>query len=137
MIKRVATPVNLIIKNQNKILLIKRAEKEDRFYGFWSIPGGGPKITETYEEALEREIQEELNCDIKTKKYFKSYYYVVNEELHVRSIYFEGEIEGIIKLNKESLEYKWFTFDEIKTLDLKIAFNQKNILLEYIKSKEQ
>jgi len=135
MVKRIATPVNLIILNQEKILLIKRAEKEDKFYGFWSIPGGGTEINETYEEALDREILEEISCKIKSRKYFKSYYYKVNEDLHVRSIYFEGEIEGIIKLNKESLEYKWFSYEEIKNPNLKIAFNQREVLTEFIKFK--
>lgn len=131
---KTATPVNLIIINQrNQILLVKRREKEDQFEGCWSIPGGGPEGEETYEEALKREINEEINCEIESATFFRSYYFKVNPELNVRAIYFYGSVRGDIKLNEEFSDFKWFEVSEIENQKLKIAFNQKEVLLEFKK----
>jgi 8-oxo-dGTP diphosphatase len=129
---KIATPANMIILNEkNQVLLVKRAEKEDNFRGSWSIPGGGVEQNETYEDALHREILEELNCQIDNLAYFKSYYYVLSAELHVRAMYFYGTITGQIKLNKENSKYYWFDFDELKKL--KLAYNQSQIINEFLK----
>lgn len=129
---KIATPVNLIILDPNKrVLLVRRAESEDQFKHCWSIPGGGPKQGETYEEALHREIKEELNCAITNATYFKSYYYKVSPTLEARAAYFYGSIKGTIKLSKEHTEFKWFDFKEIDKLT--IAFNQKEILTDFNK----
>jgi 8-oxo-dGTP diphosphatase len=131
---RIATPVNLIVINQKKqILLVKRTEKEDQFEGYWSIPGGGPKEEETYEEALRREIKEEIDCEIESATFFQSYYFKVNPELNVRAIYFYGRIKGNIKLNEEFSDFKWVNANEIESRQLKIAFNQRKVLLDFIK----
>jgi mutator protein MutT len=129
---RVATPVNLIISENEKILLVKRKEKEDQFEGCWSIPGGGPEIGETYEDAIKREINEEINCKITIMKYFKSYFFNVNNELSARALYFYGKVNGEIKLNEEHSEYKWFTFEELCNENIKLAFNQKEVIFEFI-----
>lgn len=42
----------------NKIILAKR------FDGIWTLPGGGVKVGETFEEALKREVEEESNMEI-------------------------------------------------------------------------
>lgn len=124
---KIATPINLIIIKNKKLLLLKRNENEED-KGKWSIAGGGPKINETPEETLKREIKEELNCEIIWFKPFKSFEYQMTERL-VKATYFYGEIKGEIKLSEEHSEFGWFSFKEIK--DLKIAFNQKEILKEF------
>lgn len=132
-IKQIAFPVNIIIINaNNQILLLKRKEKEDQYSGFWSIPGGGPEPGENYEQALFREIEEEIGCKVISLKYFNSYYFKVNKELHVRALYFYGQIEGEIEINQEFSEFKWFNLDEISSIS-NIAFNQKDILEDFIK----
>ena len=127
---KIATLVNLIVLNNNEILLIKRSENEDSHKGKWSIPGGGIELNETKEETLKREINEELNCKIKWFKFFKKFEYKMPHIL-VKATYYYGEIKGNIKLSKEHSEFKWFNFNQIN--DLNIAFNQKEILEEFIK----
>lgn len=131
---RVATPVNLVITNEkNQILLIRRSEEEDEFKGYWSIPGGGPENKETFEETLKREIKEEIGCEITSAKFFKSYYFTVNPGLGVRAIYFLGTVKGAIVLNDEFTEYNWFSPEEIKNPELKIAFNQREVLFDFLR----
>lgn len=57
--------VSVVIKNEDKVLLIKRADDEDVFPGFWGIPGGTVEPTDTtLEVALERECDEEVGVKI-------------------------------------------------------------------------
>lgn len=54
-----------IIIKDNKVLLIHRI-REDREY--WVFPGGSVEENESIEEALDREMAEELSIKIKEKK---------------------------------------------------------------------
>lgn len=57
----------LLIKEGN-ILLVKHT-----YQSFWYLPGGGLKNGETYDEALKRELKEELNAEISNLELFGVY----------------------------------------------------------------
>ncbi len=59
--------VAAIIQNKDKFLATKRGYGE--FKGLWEFPGGKIDSGETREQALIREIKEELNCDIRINKF--------------------------------------------------------------------
>ena len=59
--------VAAIIKKDNKILATKRGYGE--FINMWEFPGGKIEPEETKEQALIREIKEELDCTIKPTKF--------------------------------------------------------------------
>jgi 8-oxo-dGTP diphosphatase len=123
---KIAKPVDLIIYREGKVLLLKRNEEEDKER--WSVPGGGMEEGESKEGALRREIKEELDCEIVKFDFFKEFEYKMKKRL-VNASYFYGDIDGKVKLSKEHSEYAWFSFEEIKELDL--AFNQKEVLEEF------
>ncbi len=52
-----------ILKNKNKILITKRPSNK-LFGEFWEFPGGKLENTETFEEAIVRELYEELGIRI-------------------------------------------------------------------------
>lgn len=54
--------VAAIIQKENKILATKRGYGE--FINMWEFPGGKIEPGETKEQALVREIKEELNIEI-------------------------------------------------------------------------
>ncbi|TAH73858.1 MAG: 8-oxo-dGTP diphosphatase MutT [Anaerolineaceae bacterium] len=54
--------VAAIIKHEDKIFATQRGYGD--FKGFWEFPGGKMEFGETPQEALIREIKEELNIDI-------------------------------------------------------------------------
>ena len=56
--------VRAIIISQNKIILVKRIKPNEVY---WVFPGGGIEEGETKEQALIREIKEELGLDIKVR----------------------------------------------------------------------
>lgn len=56
----------IILDKQNKILLIHRNTKELKQ---WELPGGKLELGELPEQAVKRELKEELNIDVKIIKY--------------------------------------------------------------------
>jgi 8-oxo-dGTP diphosphatase len=55
----------LIVNDKNQVLLIHRTGKSSGgMKGVWSRPGGMVEFGEKVEEAIKREIKEELNIDI-------------------------------------------------------------------------
>jgi len=129
----VVNPADLIVLNKkNQILLCKRTGEKHCYRDTWSIPGGTSEHDEAIEEALKREIKEELGCKIKRFTFFKSYVMKLEKELIARAFYFYGEITGKIKLNHELSEYKWFDLNDPDILKLKFAFNQKEVVKDFI-----
>lgn len=52
-----------VIKDNDKVLITRRAPKED-FAGGWEFPGGKIEMNETPQDCLARELKEELNIDV-------------------------------------------------------------------------
>jgi len=59
----------LILNDKNEVLLIRRAGEVRNEAGYWSKPGGGVKFGETAEEAMRREMKEELDIEIEITGY--------------------------------------------------------------------
>ena len=53
-----------ILDSDNRILLARRPEGKD-FAGLWEFPGGKVEAGESLEQALIRELHEELDMDVK------------------------------------------------------------------------
>ena len=73
MMKKTIRVVAALIYKNKKIFAAKRA------YGFlqgkWELPGGKIEINETPEEAIIREIKEELSTDISVNSFFTNIVY--------------------------------------------------------------
>lgn len=65
--KRIIRVVAAIIERDGSILATQRGYGE--FEGGWEFPGGKVEPNETPEEAIVREIHEELNVDIAVKRH--------------------------------------------------------------------
>lgn len=65
-----------IIKN-NHILMVKENYPDG---SFWTLPGGGLEEGESFEDAVIREVKEEVNLDVKVVKYLFSGRYSRGEE---------------------------------------------------------
>lgn len=132
--------VAIIIKN-NKILFQKR--KQDKF---WALPGGKIRIDETGEEAIKRELNEELgieNSCIKRVHSISEYFFTFNENKYHQYIFAyivetnnnlleNKEFEGIEK--NENLLFKWFDIDSLYDVPIKPDFLKQN--LKEINNKE-
>lgn len=137
------TATAVIIRDQ-KILVAKR--NEEPFKNEWDFIGGYLNKNETPEEALRREIKEELGVDSPpagpdgtvgaggltylgafpgTAKY-------KNYDFPVLSFAYLAALDGDINLNKEeNSEIAWVPLSELKT----IAFDSNQKILEFVKNK--
>lgn len=105
--------VAAIIKKDNKILATQRGYGE--FEGLWEFPGGKIEEGETKEEALVREIKEELNADIIVEKF------AIDLEWQYPNFYlymscFECVLESDIEL-LEHMGARWLSLDEIDSVE--------------------
>jgi len=115
--------VTSFIKNNNKILILKRSEKVRTMKGLWSGVSG---IIENNEKPRDRaviEIFEEVGIEkgkislIKTIEKIKiSSPQYENHEWEVFSFLFKTN-ETKIKLNWENSEFKWIELDELKNYE--------------------
>ena len=74
-----------LINEQGKVLINTRPEGKD-YAGYWEFPGGKVEENETPEEAIIRELKEEINIDVSaaclaplsfTERNYEKYYVVV------------------------------------------------------------
>ena len=102
--------VAAIIKKDNKILATKRGYGE--FINMWEFPGGKIEANETKEEALIREIKEELDCTIKPTKFALNLEYQYPTFYLKMSCYEATITEGTPKLLEHN-DARWLAKDEL------------------------
>ena len=119
--------VAAIIKKDNKILATQRGYGE--FEGLWEFPGGKIEDGETKEEALVREIKEELNADIIVEKF------ALDLEWQYPNFYlymscFECVLESDIEL-LEHMGARWLSLDELDSVEwIQADINAVNYIKE-------
>ena len=115
MIKKHVEVVCAVIEKDNKILCCKRNSKGE--CGFkWEFPGGKIEPNETKEQALIREIKEELNCDITIDKHITTInheYNTFNITLHVYKCSILNQ-DYTLLVHVDSI---WCEKDKLKQLD--------------------
>ena len=106
--------VAAIIKKDKQILATKRGYGE--FVNMWEFPGGKIEKSETREEALIREIREELDCTIKPTKFALDLEYQY-PNFYLKMSCFEAVItEGTPKLLEHN-DARWLSKDELDSVE--------------------
>ncbi len=119
--------VAAIIKKDNLIFATQRGYGE--FKDKWEFPGGKIEENETKEEALAREIKEELNASISIDSFIKQIEYDYPSFHLVMDVYFCHLNNPHIELI-EAENAKWLKIEKIYDLDWLPADFE---LLQYIK----
>ncbi len=113
--------VHVLIKKENKFLILRRASTKTYMPLKWDLPGGILKQGEELEETAKRKVKEETGLDITIKKIIYAFSNKVElpEKQTIQLIY-EGEFEnGDIKLDKNEHDtYYWAKKDELKSIPL-------------------
>ncbi len=122
--------VAAVIRSGERIFAASRGYGE--FKGGWEFPGGKIELGETSEEALVREIKEELNVEISVGSLIETVEYDY-PDFHLSMDCFWCEIvNGDIVLN-EAQEAKWLSYDMLDSVkwlpaDITIIEKIKNML---------
>lgn len=120
--------VAAIIHSDNKIFATQRGYGE--FKDGWEFPGGKVEAGESLENALKREIREELAVEIDVQRLFSTIEYDY-PNFHLKMHCFLASLAGGILTLREHEAAKWLTKEELDSVDWLPADIQ---LIENIKS---
>ncbi|PQZ46622.1 MULTISPECIES: NUDIX hydrolase [Bacillus] len=121
--------VGAICKHDNKILILQD-EGED----YWYVPGGRVKMLENSEDALKRELAEELAVPIEVKRLIwsvENFFTLSERKFHEISFYYEvelhelpanGEDQYILEEEGRRYVFKWVPVEELDEYNLQPAF---------------
>jgi len=115
-IKKTVHVVGAIIENEKKEILCALRGPEMTLPNFWEFPGGKIEAGESKEEALIREIHEELGCKIKVVKHVDDTTYEY-EKVIVRLETFMSTVISGTPQASEHAEIKWVPRKELTALN--------------------
>ena len=124
----------ILIANDGRILLQYR-NKDNRWnQDSWSEFGGQIKRGETPEEAIKRELKEELGIELIDLKFFKKYGLQRKKGIYEQFVFTASLnylLESLKKQQKEGKDLALFSCEEIK--NLKMADYTREILEDFFK----
>lgn len=123
--RRVAVDA-LIIRN-DEILLINR--KVDPFKDMWAIPGGGIEFDQTAEDAIKKEVEEEVGLRVVSSKFLQIYTDPKRDPKQVMTLSYLVLTEGEPKAGSDASYYQFFSLNNLPDI---MAFDHKQIILDYI-----
>lgn len=124
----------IIYNNDGKYLITRRSLSKKAFPGKWTVPGGGLE-TDDYtntppthkgdqwynavENALRREVKEEVNLEIGKPQYLLDLTFIRPDGIPVLVLsYYCLLVSGEVKLDEDSIDFKWVTVKEAENYDL-------------------
>ncbi|WP_124069151.1 (deoxy)nucleoside triphosphate pyrophosphohydrolase [Filibacter tadaridae] len=114
--KKIVHVVGAIIENENNEILCALRGPEMTLPNYWEFPGGKIEKGETKEEALKREIQEELGCTIEVFNQVEDTTYEY-EKVIVRLETFMSKVVFGTPVLSEHAEVRWVTREGLRSLD--------------------
>ena len=107
--------MGIILDSEGEILIAQR-NLQKNFGGMWEFPGGKQEADESPEQALIRELKEELSIDVEVLQSFPPYDYR-DESIEVSFYPIQCKIVGGKIVNNEHEEVKFISVDEINNFD--------------------
>lgn len=98
-----------VICNARQQVLLLKATYADQA---WGLPGGALDMGETIHEALIRECQEEIGCQVQVE-YLSGVYFHAAVQSHAFIFRCHLPEDAVIQLSDEHAEYRWFNLDEL------------------------
>lgn len=112
--------VKAVIEDDGEYLLIRQRTESGPV---WTLPGGGIEPGETCEEALERELDEEISVEVDIGRPVGEYSFTStrndDESVHVVATVYRcenpvGEIDvATVPGDEEICDYRWVSSDEL------------------------
>jgi len=133
--------VGALIEDRGRVLLLRRRYNPGK--GKWALPGGMVKLGETLQDALMREVKEELNLEVKIERSLGAYEIIERKEPgdveyhYVVIDYLCHPSGGRLKINKEATAARWFEHGELGRLALTASTRRLLSELGYISEAHQ
>lgn len=109
--------VAAIIQHEGKTLCVQRGPaKFDYIHHKFEFPGGKVEAGETGEQAIMRELKEELHLDISTADYFMTVDHTY-PDFHITMHGYICPVESREIVLTEHIDAKWLSTDELPELD--------------------
>ena len=111
MMKHFYVGIKAVIMKDGKVLLLKDSSRPD----FWDVPGGRIDENESIEEALLRELREELpsHTNPRIGKLLNAYRIPgsIKDDLGLVLLFYKVDVDfdGEILLSEEHTDYEWLT----------------------------
>lgn len=108
----------LVFNKKGELLLQKRSQKKPLWPGFWDGTSSHPQKGESFVQAAERRLEEEMGFTCKLKKtdqfQYREKYKNLGYEWEVCAV-LEGRYDGKIKPNPDEVgNYKWISISKLK-----------------------
>jgi len=106
--------VKAVVRREDKVILLKNERDE------WELPGGRLESAETPEQAVVRELEEELGAVIKVGGLIDAWvYHVAGKDVLILT--YAARVENdpaIFEISHEHQDMGWFELDELDSLNL-------------------
>ena len=112
MANKVVRVVAAVIKNDEENKVFATARGYGKYKGWWEFPGGKIEEGETPQQALVREIREELSVDIEVGDLIGTVEYDYPDFHLSMDCFYAKIVAGSIEL-KEAEDAKWLTYDQL------------------------
>lgn len=123
----------VILNEKDEFLILKRTNyKNDDSEGLWDIPGGSVDLDEDVNDAVKREVKEELQIELINPKVFSvdsGRGEPTGQYVFVIFCCREYDLKEGIKLSQEHSELKWISVDDMD--NYQFYLNDKRV--QYIK----
>lgn len=126
LVQRIAAKA-IIVDDKNRVLLLRKSDDKVRHAGKsgrYNLPGGKVNPGEKIEDALKREVLEEVNLVLEAKAqrplFVGEWRPTVKNVPHqiIGVFYVCSEWRGEIKLDSEHDEYTWVNFQSLANYDI-------------------
>ncbi len=105
-----------VVVNAQKELLVTQRPLQKSYSGYWEFPGGKKEAEETPQEALVRELKEELDINVLTAEPWQQMEYAYPEKLVFLDLWivreFTGQPQGM-----ENQAFQWVALDQLNAIN--------------------
>lgn len=121
---------------ENKVLLQLRSKDDYLYPDCWTLPGGRVEEGESLEQAIIREVREELGWDLRGCGLFRTIVLNDSDGMMERHIYWDKISERAEDLRLgEGAALRFFSSEEVS--ELEVAFDLKPVITDFLKTKPQ
>jgi len=126
--------VGALIEKEGRVLLVKTT----KWRGLWGVPGGKVRLGESLEEALRREVLEEVGLTLKEVRFALLQEAIWSPEFHRPAhfllVNYFAKGEGEVRPGEEILEWAWVEAEG--GLDYPLNSFTRVLLLAYLGKEE-